>query len=366
MAIPKEEHVANEAHLAEPRKKSDQCLLTVECHCGLTSFPLSIPSSALPLKSAICHCDSCRHATGQLFATFAVLPVESPPKAVMDNDKLVRYESSSVCERWFCKRCGASVLNVDKNDEAVEWEVGTGVLSFKDGLEGKLNRVQLWVEDVGGDGGAAVWINQGRLAGMDRHLRGRQSELISDDMLKDMSERKSVQPDTSISQENDRLRARCHCGNIALSIARPGEDFNNGSGKFEANLDACTSCRRVSGFEITSWITLQPGLIRTEPPSLHDFLADRTKAAHYQTSTDVSRYFCVKCGATIFYHKHNLDTIDVAVGLLDTGGKGKARAEDWLEWQRYPNCLSYQEDAIDKVFVANLAEGMRLAEAIWG
>ncbi|EXJ76947.1 hypothetical protein A1O3_10104 [Capronia epimyces CBS 606.96] len=350
--------------MSEPKEELEHALtLTIECHCGLTSFSVSIPHSSLPLKSAICHCNSCRHATGQIFATFAVLPV-AVPEAVLDSGHLVRYISSSVCDRWFCRRCGASVLNHDKDAEPEEWEAGTGVLRFEDGLEGKLNRVQLWVEDVSGDAGAAAWINRGHLVGMDRHWRGRQSDLVSDKTVTDLMRQNSVSSTAARSHDNDRLRAHCHCRNVTFSMARPDQDLNQRTGKFEANLDACTSCRLVTGFEITSWITVPRDLVCIDEVSLDTFLADRSKLGHYQTSSHVDRYFCVKCGATIFYHQQNLETFDVGAGLLDTGSEGKARAEDWLAWQPYPEFLSYQEDAIDKEFVTNLAKSVRPEEVV--
>ncbi|EXJ81763.1 hypothetical protein A1O1_07828 [Capronia coronata CBS 617.96] len=356
--------LTHQPDLAQDARRPDELSLTVECHCRLTSLSLAIPRSALPLKSAVCHCNSCRHATGQLFATFAVLPVELP-EGIFDIGSLVRYDSSSSCERWFCKRCGASVLNVDKGTTPAEWEVGTGVLHFDDGLEGKLNRVQLWVEDVSGDGGAVVWINRGQLAGMDRHRKGRQSEMVSYEQVKSLMQRSVEASSTQGSRDGERMQVRCHCRNVAFSLAWPSQDFNHCTGKFEASLDACTSCRRVSGFEITSWITVPKQLLCvTAANSLDTFLADRTRLGHYQTSSDVSRYFCVRCGATVFYHKHNLKTIDIGVGLLDSGNEGKARAEEWLAWQPYPKGLSYPEDAVDKDFVTNLTEGMRLAEEV--
>jgi len=88
-------------------------------------------------------------------------------------------------------------------------------------------------------------------------------------------------------------------------------------------------------------------------------LDDRSRLGHYQTSPDVSRFFCVGCGATVFYDKHGLDVIDVAVGLLEPKKQGNVRVEDWLVWEMYPRCVLYQEDAVDKRFVRGLVEGMR-------
>ncbi|KIX05254.1 uncharacterized protein Z518_06126 [Rhinocladiella mackenziei CBS 650.93] len=339
----------------------------VECHCRLTSFPLSIPSSSLPLKSAVCNCNSCRHATGQLFATFAVIPVPLPTD-VLQSDGLVRYDSSSTCQRWFCKKCGASIINIDRGDGADEWEVATGVLHFQDekGLEDQLNRVQLWVEDVKADGGATGWINQGKLAGMDRHWQGRKSGLVSDEIVAKVmgGDYDELQKRPSETQLDDMglLQAHCHCRKVSISIARPERGFNEGTGKFGASLDACTSCRLVSGFEVTSWITIPRGLIHAGSQDLEYLLADRSRLGHYNTSSDVDRYFCVNCGATVFYYKDGLDTIDMGAGLLSPTTKERARVEDWLRWERYPKGVFCAEDAIDKGFVGNIMEGMRLVQ----
>jgi hypothetical protein len=358
--------------------------LTVQCHCRLTSFGLSVPTSSLPFKSAICHCNGCRRSTGQLFATWAVIPTPHPPDGVLNGGNLTRYDSSETCKRWFCRRCGASVINVDHGDPAApEWEVATGVLSFDDSsLHGKLQRVQLWVDDVDGDGGAVGWINRGKLAGMDRHGRGRESEMVDDETIQKMTGRKGrletqSSPECNASVDCS-LHAHCHCGNVEFSISRPADDSDNHdsdsnkreTAKFQATLDTCNSCRRVSGFETTSWATV-PKTILVSVDRLRGWgnvvATHGSRMGHYKTSTDVTRYFCGTCGATVFYHKEDgQGTVDIAVGILDPGkhGERQARVEDWLAWEKYPKCLVYQEDAVDRPFVGDLLEGMRLAEEV--
>ncbi|KAL6247304.1 hypothetical protein RBB50_005650 [Rhinocladiella similis] len=286
-----------------------------------------------------------------------------PLPEILDSGNLVRYSSSSTCQRWFCRRCGASALNIDKGDGADEWEVATGLLHFIDGrgLDSRLNRVQIWVDDIKGDGGAVGWINQGLLAGMDRHWKGRKSGLVEDKAVQGMLAKGRNLAMDSPSQQ---LAATCHCRNVAFSISRPdGEALKSTRGKFEAGLDACTSCRIVTGFEVTSWLTVPRHLIRIENTDLNGLLSNKSKLGHYKTSADVSRYFCAECGATIFYYKHGLDTIDIGIGLLNPQDEGMVRVENWLAWQKYPNGVAYQEDAVDKGFIANLAKGIESNEA---
>lgn len=166
--------------------------------------------------------------------------------------------------------------------------------------------------------------------------------------------------ETQYSERHDKLNARCHCGTISFDISRPSEQHNHATGKLDAGLDVCTSCRLVTGFEITSWTGVPHELINTTAPDFNEYLADKSKLKHYNSSPDVSRYFCGTCGATIFYQKHGLATIDIGVGVLDPVINEEARAEDWLLWQKYPNGLGYREDAVDRRLVRGVADGLRI------
>ena len=293
--------------------------IRARCHCGLADYSISLPESSFPLKSALCHCSSCRHSSGHAFVTWAVIPTESPP----DTSHLTQYASSSTADRYFCPVCGASVLNVDRGNDQSEWEFATGIM---DRTEGLLNRVQLFANDTG-DGGAAKWLLD---AVPEVHGRHRDSPLLSD---KEIS---MMKPETDV----EALTERCHCGDVQFTI-------DEGDAKYQAGLDACTSCRTVTGCEITAWATVPQ-------KNVHPFELDRLK--QYSTSPGVTRYFCGRCGATIFYLKEGLDSVDVGVGLLDGGG---VRAEKYLDWRKYEDGIAYQDDAIDSAFAKSLADGVQ-------
>lgn len=343
--------------------------LKVGCHCKKIFFNIDIPEEQFPLKSAICHCKSCRHATGQIFTTFAVIPTDVPSE-LRDggNNTLTTYRSSSTLLRLFCQICGASIANFDSATEE-EWELATGCIEFLGdplGHEGKLNRVQLWLDDVKGDGGAAGWINGGKEEGMDRYWRGRDSEMVSDADIANILTGETHGQESELLSQNQTtgrdytLNVRCHCGTISFDVIRPQDQPNRDTEAFEAGLDACTSCRLVTGFEITSWATVPHGSIITTEPTLNAYLGDRSRLKHYKSSSDVSRYFCTRCGATIFYQKHGLATIDIAIGVLNPPVSEQARAEDWLRWLKYPKGIFYSEDAVDRKFLRGLMDGLRL------
>src|SRR5271170_7657477 len=189
--------------------------LKAKCHCGLVSYSYTLPASAFPLKSAICHCGSCRRATGQLFATFAVIPSPHRP----DISHLKEYASSSSISRYFCPRCGASALNTESD----EWEFPSGILEKTEGL---LNRVQLFINDTK-DGGAALWLATGL---PEMHSQDRQSRLTT---VQEVIEMERMSQNASESME-ERLPASCHCGDVSFTISK-------GKEKYPAGLDACTS-----------------------------------------------------------------------------------------------------------------------------
>jgi hypothetical protein len=258
------------------------------------------------------------------------------------------------------------------NFEADEWEFATGVLDQTAG--GLLHRVQMWLGDTK-DGGAGLWLNDARF---ERHIRGRTSEKLEFKDVKRMSAEswsESMSSGTTRRIDNDVLDASCSCGAVSFQIARP-DTSSNGSGlnKYSAGLDACTSCRTVTGFEITSWAFVPRDRIRTSmrgknnnsngssEKQPHLDLLEMTALRYYKTSPAVTRGFCSTCGANVFYYRHRggtgkEDTIDIGVGLLDS--RAGVRAEDWLVWDHYgDDIVAYREDAVDKGFVEGLVRGV--------
>ena len=288
--------------------------------------------------------------SGQLLATFAVLPCDVPTDA-QGFGKLVAYRSSSELSRYFCPTCGASVLN----READEWEYASGVVEFltDDGTNahalvpgGLLNRAVLFVGDSV-DGGAVPWINEGLAEGLAcRKMGYRDSQDLTNATLVGMQDRskqnaKSIEPT---------LKASCHCGNVKLELLPSKE-----GGRYQAGLCACTSCRKACGFEFTSWARIPKDRIRmADGRSLEQGLKDM---GAYKTSDQVERHFCKKCGATVSYYHDGLDTIDIAPGLFEA--REGSRAETWLQWNQDGDNLGYEEDALDKEFARKLAEGVK-------
>jgi len=195
--------------LEKPRNsrifKMETTPIKIHCHCKRLHLVLSMPSSSFPLSSAFCYCSSCRHSTGQLAASFAVIPLD-PATLDIGAHHLSHYETSNHRVRYFCPQCGANVLDFDKSDGM--WRVCTGIM---DETEGLLKRDQIWIADTL-DGGLALWLEGTGT----RYLIGPGSEVVH----KDHEILKATSPDSPLPLEA-RLTCRCHCGDVEFAITPP-------------------------------------------------------------------------------------------------------------------------------------------------
>ena len=227
---------------------------------------------------------------------------------------------------------------------------------------GLLNRVQMWLEDTR-DGGASLWLNDPR---SERYISDRTSAKLEFADVKKMSEEsrsKVTSSSTTQHQDDNVLQVSCRCGAVSFQIARPDPDSNGSRGnKYPAGLDACTTCRKVTGFEITSWAFVPRKQIRSGTTKQPLDLLDMPALSYYKTSPAVTRGFCSTCGANVFAYRHRGntgkdDTIDIAAGLLES--RAGVRAEDWLVWDHYgENVVAYREDTLDKGLVEGLVKGI--------
>ncbi|ETN37680.1 uncharacterized protein HMPREF1541_07303 [Cyphellophora europaea CBS 101466] len=331
---------------------STSTTFTATCHCASFNHTLTLPTSAFPLKSALCHCTSCRHVTGHLFATFAVIPGPLPSASLLTH--LTKYPSSELLDRYFCPVCGASVLNVDRREG--EWELCTGVMEFEEleaekgrgALDGRLNRVLLFVEDTG-DGGAVQWLGEGRAEAFGgRFMRGRGSEVVTEQGIQALLEQ-----GRSVEERGEVLDGRCHCGDVKVDLLQL-EEGTATERDMSAEFCCCTSCRKTSGFEVNAWAHWPKEKVRMASGDSYE--AGMKEMGHYLSSKDTHRYFCKRCGATVFYDRPDLKRLDIALGLFNA--PEGSRAENWFTWNPDKEDVAYLQDAIDKEFVGMLANGV--------
>ncbi|KAJ9602326.1 hypothetical protein H2200_013181 [Cladophialophora chaetospira] len=303
--------------------------LRVQCHCKSTAFTFPVPSTSFPLSSGLCSCSSCRFATGQLAASFAVFPLD-PNHLKLDVSGLSSYASSDHRTRYFCPTCGANVLDFDRLDGM--WRACTGAL---DRTQGLLERNLIFIDDTR-DGGLTVWMDG---VGKKFADSGDHEPMEGGPARPQATEPAALHPDA-------RLHGFCHCNGVQFDILPPSDGE-----RYEGGLCACTSCRTTAGFEITAWTSVPLSQIQTPGQQSLDLSAGTLK--QYTSSPGTSRYFCGRCGATVFCAHDNQSWIDVAVGLLRA--KEGSRAERWIKWSE----LGFPEEATDQEMIKRLAQGFK-------
>jgi hypothetical protein len=362
------------------------------CLCGDAAHKITLPSTAYPLPSYFCTCNSCRHMTGTLFLSTAFLPPTYKPSPFLLS-KLTSFNFSNRITQYFCKRCGSTMLahclpnpkqeNPDRREE--NWDVMTGTLETFDGMI-DLKGYE-YIHDTL-DGGFSDFMPTYKNRLLDRwpHDINEKSQLPLN--------WRSPEPSTTAEQHPNpktRLHAHCKCAGISFYIARPSlqstrarrawpdlliphyaqkekepdeqqklphepwflrASNTNSNTKFLAGLCACTSCRLASGMEITAWAFVPAGDVSLDAegevalPTLSISRPEGTFGTlrSYNSSPGVTRSFCSTCGAIVFWSETELSEtslLDVAVGLLEA--EEGSRAEGWLEW--WTERLSFREDA---------------------
>ncbi|KAG6828565.1 hypothetical protein H0H92_007549 [Tricholoma furcatifolium] len=365
----------------------------VSCHCGLNTFQVAFATESLPYSSEFCHCSSCRHSTGVPACQF--VPADDAPLAPSSTDPgdlstLTSYKTSETGTRYFCGRCSTHIFCQFLIDSKPLWCIAAGTLERTEGIIKPSQH--LWLEDTL-DGGLADFLPSIDGVELTRCRRGDQKEVLPAGWSNLPSAQ--LQPGTE-----DRLHAYCHCKANSFYITRPSAasfeasspypDLSHavittlpeigrnpgdekwwlrpaGSDKpthFLAGTCACTSCRKISGFEIQCWAFLpcanilvrNPATNELEPVELRNQEKRPSGLRHYNSSPGRHREFCATCGATVFWWGDERDgLIDFSVGLIDEKQNG-ARAEGWFDW--WKQRVSFEEDAIHRSVIRGLEEGL--------
>ncbi|KAF8174088.1 Mss4-like protein [Pholiota molesta] len=355
--------------------------MKAQCHCGTSTFCVKFDRSTLPFDNSLCHCNTCRHVTGQM--AFYYLPIQGLPlvgslglRPVDPNSSdLTGYRTSSRAVRYFCATCSSHLFKCI--DETV-WYVSSGILDNVEGLA-RL-RSHVWVKDTM-DGGMA---NQLREVAGHRLPRFAQAEGSKELPLNWRSENL---PSKEEMKKAEGLDGYCHCGAVRFTVTRPNiysimpqapypdllmptslkplAKIRNSKDEkwwlYLAGHCVCTSCRLGSGAEVQSWAFLSRANVfeagSTQPIELRYEDDRHGSLSRYTWSPGKYREFCSTCGATVFlWHTGRPDIFVISAGLFDQQTNG-ARAEEWLKWHK--ERLSYLENARPSGgIIQGLVEGM--------
>lgn len=79
------------------------------CQCGNAAFEIALPQDEFPFQSHLCHCTSCRQATGQLCLTTTSMPeIWQPEQELLS--KLTAFVFSKSVTAYFCPTCGTTIM----------------------------------------------------------------------------------------------------------------------------------------------------------------------------------------------------------------------------------------------------------------
>ncbi|KAH6983715.1 glutathione-dependent formaldehyde-activating enzyme [Ilyonectria destructans] len=337
--------------------------LTGQCYCKSVHFTITIPKSALPLKSYLCHCSICRYVHGAFSAFHALLPDGVAPQWIAPSglDELTRYHHpSAMSDRHFCSTCGCHIG--DLWDDGVTWVISTSIFEAN-----RDDQSPVWChfKHVNPEPGLLEWFSRDVEA--QSHHDERKTRAAS------------AHPEPSCHREASKeseLLVQCHCSGVSFTISRPTLEMRanpeykpwispSDPSKWLATMDVCDDCRLQTGAHAIPW-TFVPKMCLS--PAFPDDLRVGTSKT-YASSESTLRFFCGICGATVggFFgadgtrQLSNGDKIlNISCGLLNA--PEGILAEEWLTWRtgrlaHYQSGLRY-----DKAFAEELAAGM----ASWG
>jgi len=113
-----------------------------------------------PLVTSLCHCRSCRLATGAPTVAWVILPLDG---LVIEQGVPVAYRSSPTVERTFCGSCGTS-LTYRRDDRPDSIDIHTATLDAPDAFPPER---EIWLEEK-----IAWMVDNPRIAQYPRTSRG--------------------------------------------------------------------------------------------------------------------------------------------------------------------------------------------------
>lgn len=278
----------------------------------------------------------------------------------------------------------------------MEWYCTDGVIDFPAGSDEGLRPVDVvevkghaFVGDTG-DGGVVPLFalrdqaregeeEEGEVGEVYDAVSG--GERIGVEELRGMVEKSLNTPTPGVGE---RLEAKCHCGDVCLSIERADHDGRDrfgvkermvppDKGKYHAWYCVCRSCRLASGTGLQAWSYVPPGAIWNGKTGEKVVLGREVMeegeggvrvneglgVKWYMHTEEAMRGFCGRCGVTVFYvyvgKEEGDGVVDVSVGVLRA--ESGAMAREWLWWKE--GHISHREEGVNRSVEEVIARGWR-------
>ncbi|KDR80158.1 hypothetical protein GALMADRAFT_242419 [Galerina marginata CBS 339.88] len=243
------------------------------CHCDLNTFRVAFDTASLPISEYLCHCNTCRHSSGQLAVhqvSISGVPLTRIPKSSSRSPSpsprgseygyhdesghrngggnrnghgaallappsiqitypeipfhlgdLTSYRTSPDVTRYFCTSCSAHLFCVDHIAPGEDaWAVAAGALERTEGIV-KIG-YHIWVGDTL-DGGLAEQLRAIDGVQLTRYKESKGSEELPVGWVAQsiLDLRKGGAETGSANEEQ--LQAHCHCGAVTFAITRPSD-----------------------------------------------------------------------------------------------------------------------------------------------
>ncbi|PPQ77478.1 hypothetical protein CVT25_011349 [Psilocybe cyanescens] len=200
-------------------EEDDTIYVKSQCHCGIGTFHVAFAKSRLPITNFLCHCDICRHVSGEM--AFFFLPIEgiqlagpyaSHPIDLSKDCNLTEYRTSPSTAWYFCHNCSAHLFLTTRD---AEWFVAAGSLERTEGLAEVSCHIN--VADTM-DGGMADQIQV-----VDGKVLPRYSKRVGSEQIPLGWRSEKLKSHSESSRTSQTMRAYCHCGAIDIYVTRPNE-----------------------------------------------------------------------------------------------------------------------------------------------
>ncbi|ORY59651.1 Mss4-like protein [Pseudomassariella vexata] len=330
--------------------------ITAQCYCKSIHYTLTLPVSALPISTHLCHCSRCRYTHGTLCIFHAEIPGDVHPRFIAPSslEKFTTLYPSSEDNSGlhFCSTCGCHMGDYSERED--KWVVATALFS-------KDESVFIFNEHIftkSSPAGLQDWLPK---------IGDREMKVWNPD---DGSAEPTI-PEAEVGANGEeRLRAQCHCGGVSFTLPRPTKEVLDDDwmskfvspvdkAKWKCCIDACNDCRLISGVEINAWLFAP--LMLLEPKIDLDFKHGTLKL--YVSSPGTTRTFCDVCRATVFFWCEERQTkpgnniVDISAGLL-RAPEG-VRADNWTTWRTYEIGWLEAGYKYDKELYESLNEGVQ-------
>jgi len=117
-----------------------------------------------------------------------------------------------------------------------------------------------------------------------------------------------------MTERDAQLRGSCLCGGVQYSVDGPAQRLN---------YCHCRMCQKAHGTAFAPYVRVAK--------TAFTFTAGAELVASFQSSADITRTFCSRCGSTLQWIRGESTGLGIAAGTFDTDPGVGAGVQIWVE-----------------------------------